>query len=154
MELVVGAISSMDSDWIRMDKASNQKWKGKLMNQVILIGTLARTPEIKHVGQEKAVCNFTVITSRERNGQEWKQYAQCTAWNDTAEAMRHLAEGDRVFVEGELQRRSYEDKEGKKVWETKVVVWVVEPMGVVNPQHEMQEKYDPNPTISDEDIPF
>ena len=100
------------------------------MNDCKFIGTISRTPEIRHIGNEKTVANFSILTTKKRNGSEFKSYHKIQAWNALAGKCKHLCEGDRVFVQGELQTRSY-DKDGAKVWITEVNAWHVEALLVI-----------------------
>jgi single-strand DNA-binding protein len=98
------------------------------INQVLLKGAVSRTPDVKNLGNDKTVCNFSVMTTRKWNENEFKGYHKVVAWNAVADASKDLVEGDRVLVMGELQTRSY-DKDGTKVWVTEVNAKSVERMG-------------------------
>lgn len=96
------------------------------VNKVILIGNLGRDAETKFTPQGTAVTKFSVGTNRRWKDQqsgEWKEEANwtnVTLWK-AENLANYLTKGKQVYVEGRLQTRSYEDKDGKKVWATDVV---------------------------------
>ena len=96
------------------------------VNKVILIGHLGRDAETAYTASQVAVTKFSVATSRRWKDQqtgEWKEetnWSNVVLWRQEAVAP-YLTKGKQVYVEGRLQTRSYDDKEGKKVWTTEVV---------------------------------
>ena len=96
------------------------------VNKVILIGNLGRDAETKFTPQGTAVTRFSVGTNRRWKDQqsgEWKEEANwtnVTLWR-AENLANYLTKGKQVYVEGRLQTRSYDDKDGKKVWTTEVV---------------------------------
>lgn len=98
------------------------------LNRVQLIGNIVRDAELRFTPQNTGVCSFTVATNRRwtsSDGQEQEQaeFTRCTAWGKLAEnAGNLLKKGRRVYVEGRLQTRSWQDKEGKDQKSTEVVV--------------------------------
>jgi single-strand DNA-binding protein len=96
------------------------------VNKVILIGNLGRDAETKFIPSGAAATRFSVATSRRWKDQqsgEWKEEANWTnviLWRSENLA-NYLLKGTRVYVEGRLQTRSYDDKDGKKVYSTEVV---------------------------------
>jgi single-strand DNA-binding protein len=96
------------------------------VNKVILIGNLGRDAETKFTPGGTSVTKFSVGTNRRWKDQqsgEWKEEAN---WTDIvlwkAENLaNYLLKGKQLYVEGRLQTRSYEDKDGKKVYRTEVV---------------------------------
>src|ERR1700722_18569167 len=96
------------------------------VNKVILIGNLGRDAETKFTSGGTAVTKFSVATSRRWKDQqsgEWKEEANwtnVTLWK-AENLSTYLTKGKQVYVEGRLQTRSYEDKDGKKVYATDVV---------------------------------
>jgi single-strand DNA-binding protein len=96
------------------------------VNKVILVGNLGRDAETKFTPGGSSVTKFSVATSRRWKDQqsgEWKEeanWSNVTLWR--AENLApYLTKGKQVYVEGRLQTRSYEDKDGKKVYATDVV---------------------------------
>ena len=103
------------------------------MNQVILVGNLARDPEVRYTKTGKAVATFTVAVSRNQpmgqrdmNEKEPADFISVVAWSKLAEMCgNNLAKGSRVFVQGRLQVRSYETQDGQRRWVTEVVADLV-----------------------------
>jgi len=98
------------------------------LNKVQLIGNLTRDPELRYTGKGTAVATFTVATNR-----QWKtdsgdsrddaEFHRCVAWDKLAEICSQLlGKGKKVFVEGRLQTRKWEDKEGQTRYTTEIVV--------------------------------
>ena len=81
-------------------------------NTAEILGHLGQDPELRYTGSGKAVCNFPVATNQyDRDDPEWHN---CTAWGSLAEVCNeHLAKGERVFVEGSLRTRQWEDSDGR-----------------------------------------
>ncbi len=100
------------------------------VNRVILIGNLGRDAEKQFTASGKAVTRFSVATSRSFKSagtDEWKEETNWTnvvLWEQEKLA-DYLIKGQRVYVEGRLQTRSYDDREGRKVYTTEVVAQVV-----------------------------
>lgn len=96
------------------------------VNKVILIGHLGRDAETTYTPSGVARTRFSVATSRRWKDQqsgEWKEetdWSSVTLWRGENVAP-YLLKGKQVYVEGRLQTRSYDDKDGKKVWSTEVV---------------------------------
>lgn len=96
------------------------------MNSVQLLGNLARDPEVRYTKSGKAVATFTVAASNtyiDSNNETKEQtaFVNCVAWGKTGEAVGNLRKGNRCFVEGRLQTRSYENADGQKKYVTEVV---------------------------------
>ena len=98
-----------------------------MLNKVMLIGNLGRDPEVRSIPSGQQVATFTLATNRrwtDKAGQRQEQteWHQIVCWGKSAEiAAQYLTKGKQIFVEGRLQTRSYDDKDGKKVWTTEVV---------------------------------
>jgi single-strand DNA-binding protein len=96
------------------------------VNKVILIGHLGRDAETAYTASQVAVTKFSVATNRRWKDQatgEWKEetdWSRVVLWRGENVAP-YLTKGTQVYVEGRLQTRSYDDKDGKKVWATDVV---------------------------------
>lgn len=96
------------------------------MNTVQILGNLTRDPEVRYTKSGKAVATFTVAASNtyiDSNNETKEQTAfiNCVAWGGTGEAVGNLRKGNRCFVEGRLQTRSYENADGQKKYVTEVV---------------------------------
>ncbi len=99
----------------------------KSVNKVILIGNLGKDPELKHTSGGTAVATMTVATNerfKDKSG-EWQdrtEWHNVVLWQRLAEiAAEYLKKGRSVYVEGRLQTRSWEDKQGQKRYTTEIV---------------------------------
>lgn len=96
------------------------------VNKVILIGNLGRDAETKFTPSGTAVTRFAVATQRRWKDQatnEWKEetnWTNVTAWQKEKVA-NYLTKGKQVYIEGRIHTRSYDDKDGKKVYATEVI---------------------------------
>jgi len=96
------------------------------VNKVILIGHLGRDAETAYTASQVAVTKFSVATNRRWKDQQTGEWKEETNWTNVVlwrgeNVAPYLTKGKQVFVEGRLQTRSYDDKDGKKVWTTEVV---------------------------------
>jgi single-strand DNA-binding protein len=96
------------------------------VNKVILIGHLGRDAETKFTPSGAAATRFSVATSRRWKDQQTGDFKEETNWTNVvlwrAENLaNYLLKGKQVYVEGRLQTRSYDDKDGKKVYTTEVI---------------------------------
>lgn len=96
------------------------------MNSVQLMGNLARDPEVRYTQSGRAVATFTVaatntFTSSDGETKEQTAFINCVAWGKLGESIGNLRKGNRAFVEGRLQTRSYETADGQKRYVTEVV---------------------------------
>lgn len=97
------------------------------MNQVQLLGNLARDAELRFTQSGKAVATFTVaatntyVDSTTNETKEQTAFINCVAWGKTGEAVGNCKKGERLFVNGRIQTRSYEDSNGQKKYVTEVV---------------------------------
>ena len=97
------------------------------MNKVILMGRLAREPEVRYSqGAESfAIARYTLAVNRrfKRQGEPEADFINCVAFGKTGEfAEKYFKKGQMVSVVGRLQVRSWDDNEGKKRWSTDVIV--------------------------------
>ena len=103
------------------------------MNSVVLIGRLARDPELSYTpNNQTAVCKFTIAVDRpRRNGEDQgADFIRVTVWNRQAETCeRYLSKGRQVAVLGRIQTGSYKNREGVTVYTTDVVADRVEFLG-------------------------
>ena len=85
-----------------------------MLNSVVLIGRLTRDPELKYTTSGTAVCNFTLAVNRKFNKEE-TDFIDIVVWKGLAENFsNYLAKGRMAAVEGSLQIRNYETKDGQK----------------------------------------
>ena len=89
-----------------------------MLNKVILIGRLGKDPEVRYMPNGEAVCNFSVATSEkytDKNGQrqEVTEWHNVTMYRKLAEiAGQYLKKGSQVYLEGRIQSRKYQGKDG------------------------------------------
>ena len=109
------------------------------MNHVVLIGNLSKSPELRYTGTGKAVTTMTVAVSR-GFGKDEADFLPVVVWEKSAEnCANYLEKGSKVGVQGSMQTRSYEDKDGKKVYVTEVVARNVEFLSSKREQKQQRE---------------
>jgi single-strand DNA-binding protein len=96
------------------------------VNKVLLIGNLGRDAETKYTPSGAPVTRFSVATTRSWKDQQTNEWKEETNWTNVVlwrqeNLANYLTKGKQVYVEGRLQTRSYDDKDGKKVYSTEVV---------------------------------
>ena len=95
------------------------------MNRIILLGRLTKEPEVRYTNTGKVVASFTMAVDRPFTGQDGKREADfipVVIWGKPAETIgNYVQKGHRVLVEGRLQIRSYDGKDGQKRWVTEVI---------------------------------
>jgi len=100
------------------------------VNTVILIGNLARDPELRYTNNGKAVANLTVAVNRGFGKDNEADFIRVVVWEKQAEnCANYLAKGRKVAVQGRLQVSSYEAKDGSTRYNTDVVANLVEFLG-------------------------
>jgi single-strand DNA-binding protein len=136
------------------------------VNKVILIGNLGRDPELRYTKDGRAVANFTLATSerwRDKEGapQDRTEWHRIVVWDKQAEnCAQYLQKGRSVYVEGRLQTREWEDREGQKRQTTEIVALNVtflgnRPGGGRGPADTAPEAPAPSGPAGDgDDIPF
>lgn len=98
------------------------------LNKVMLIGRLGQNPELKQTNGGAQVVSFSIATSEKWKNkdtgapQEKTEWHRIVCWNKLAElAAEYLAKGSNVYIEGKLQTRQWEDKDGAKRYTTEIV---------------------------------
>lgn len=105
------------------------------VNKVILVGNLGRDPELRYTQQGTAVANFSLATSesftkKDGSRDERTEWHRIVVWGRSAEnCSQYLAKGRTVYIEGRLQTREWENKEGQKQRTTEVVAQTVQFLG-------------------------
>ena len=116
---------------------------GRSINKVILIGNLGQDPEVRHTGSGIPVATFSLATNelyKDQDGklQEKPQWHNIVAWRKTAEICGdYLKKGSRIYLEGKIQYRQYEDKAGVKRTITEIVadqIMMLDSKGSVSPE--------------------
>jgi single-strand DNA-binding protein len=136
---------------------------GGSVNKVILVGNLGADPEVRFTPGGQSVCNFRVATTetwKDKDGskKERTEWTRIVVWGKLAELCgEYLRKGRQCFVEGRLQTREYEDKEGRKAYSTEVVASNVVFLGGRGGASEAPAgSTDPAPPgpVGEDDIPF
>lgn len=141
-----------------------------MLNKVFLIGNLGQDPEIRHTSGGQPVVNLRMATSRrfkdkDGNWQEQTEWHSVVCFGFAAERVgQNGRKGSRIFVEGRLQTRSWEDREGKKQYRTEVVADVLRMLdakggggadeGSGFPGSQESPKGGDGGSFPDDDIPF
>jgi single-strand DNA-binding protein len=97
------------------------------MNKAILVGRLTKDPELKMTENTKReVCQFTIAVNRpytNDDGERKADFINCVVWDKLAENLsKYQKKGNQVAVEGRIQTRNYDDKDGKKIYVTEIFV--------------------------------
>ena len=98
------------------------------VNKVILVGNLGKDPELRYTNSGVAVATFSIATNESRkdpdgNLQERTQWHNIVAWRKLAEICgEYLKKGGKIYAEGRLQHRNYDDKNGVKRYVTEIVL--------------------------------
>lgn len=139
------------------------------INKVIIVGNLGGDPEVRYTPSGSAVANFNVATSeswKDKNTGEKKErteWHRIVVWGKLGELCgEYLSKGRQVYIEGRLQTRSYDDKDGVKRYMTEIIATDVQFLGSKEsgggrsgggaPPRESFGGQGPPP--SDDDIPF
>ena len=105
------------------------------VNKVILVGNLGADPDMRYTPSGQGVCELRVATSEswnDKNGQrqERTEWHRIVVWGKRAEVCsKYLAKGRQVFVEGRIQTRTYDDKDGNKRYITEIIANDVQFLG-------------------------
>jgi single-strand DNA-binding protein len=98
------------------------------INKVILIGNLGQDPEVKYMPNGNAVANITVATSESWKDKNTGKRVERTEWHRVIFFRRlaeivgeYLKKGSKVYIEGKLQTRKWQDKNGKDNWTTEII---------------------------------
>ena len=95
------------------------------MNKALLIGRLTRDPELRTTPTGRNVCQFSIAVSRNftnANGDREADFINCVVWDKQAENLvKYQKKGNQIAVDGRIQTRNYDDKDGKKVYVTEIL---------------------------------
>ncbi|TSA13696.1 MAG: single-stranded DNA-binding protein [Deltaproteobacteria bacterium] len=144
------------------------------VNKVILVGNLGADPEVRYTPGGLAVTNFRLATTENRTNKEG-QREQRTEWHRIVAYGRlaeicgeYLAKGKQIYIEGRLQTRSWDDKDGNKRWATEIIAGNMQMLGpagrqpgsgegtTTTPSADLTTDIGPElgPAGPDDDIPF
>lgn len=135
------------------------------VNKVILIGNLGRDPEVRYTQGGSAVATLNVATSdswTDQSGQKQERtdWHRVVIWRRLAEiAKEYLSKGSRVYIEGRIQTRSWDDRDGNKRYTTEIVANQMLMLGGRGAGDGISQEEPPAPPeepfeASNEDVPF
>lgn len=97
------------------------------VNKAILVGNLGKDPELRYTPSGTAVCTFSIATTdrfknKQGDQQERTEWHNIVVWAGLAEICgKYLTKGKQVYIEGRIQNRSYDDRDGNKRYITEIV---------------------------------
>ena len=138
-----------------------------MINRVVLVGRLTKDIELRFTQNEKAVGNFSLAVERkykDNEGNNPVDFIDCVSFGKNAETLSKYAhKGDLIGIEGSIQKREYDDKEGKKHYITEIMVDKItfistkkkknqeeNPYKDMSVKTEQQQQFE----ITDSDLPF
>ncbi len=94
-----------------------------MVNKVTLVGRLGRDPEVRYTASQVPVCTFSLATDwQNRNGEKQTEWHNIVAWRKLAEICgQYLNKGKLIYIEGRLQTRDWDDRDGNKRRTTEIV---------------------------------
>jgi single-strand DNA-binding protein len=135
------------------------------VNKVILVGRLGRDPEVRYTPSGTAVANFSIATSEQwtnKDGekQERTEWHKIVAWRRLGEICgEYLHKGSQIYIEGRLQTRDWEDRDGNKRYTTEVIAQTMQMLGSADKGGKAETTDERFPveepvTVPEDDIPF
>ena len=135
------------------------------VNKAILLGNLGGDPELRYTPSGSAVANFTLATREQWTGkdgekEERTEWHRIVAWGRLGEICgEYLHKGKQVYIEGRIQTRSWEDRDGNKRYTTEIVAQTMQMLGSPSKGGRAQSSDERFPgedpvSIPDDDIPF
>ena len=133
------------------------------MNQVVLVGRLTKKPEVRYNANNIAICRFNIAIDRPKakdKEESETDYPTCVCFNNVAvNLVKYQDKGSLLAISGRLQTGSYDDKDGKKVYTTEVMVKEIQFLSSKNSkcEHECGQQYEQqsgtqNDTQSDTEV--
>lgn len=106
------------------------------VNKVILIGNLGKDPELRYTPQQTPVASFSLATTERLPSKDGQQKQERTEWHNIVvfgkqaeTANQYLKKGRSVYIEGRIQTRSWDDKDGNKKYRTEIIANTVQFLG-------------------------
>lgn len=125
-----------------------------MINRAILLGRLTKDPELRYTSSGIAVTTFTLAIDRRSSNQQGERetdFIPIVAWRQLGElCANYLKKGQQAAVEGRIQVRNYDNKEGRKVYVTEIVADNVQFLGGVSGQASRNEYEVPAPAYGDQ----
>jgi len=129
------------------------------VNKVILIGRLGSDPELRYTPNGDAVANFRIATNRvwkdqKGNQQERTEWHRIVAWRKLAERCgEYLKKGSHVYIEGRLETRSWEDKNGNKRYVTEIITNQMQMLGAKGEVKATEQAPPPEEVFEEKKLP-
>jgi single-strand DNA-binding protein len=121
------------------------------VNKAILLGRLGKDPELRMTSSQTAVCNFSLATTERHKEGEKTEWHNVIAFGKTAENCgKYLVKGSQVHIEGKIQTRKWQDKEGKDRYTTEILANSVTFLSKLEASAAQGSLSD----LEDEDVPF
>ena len=140
------------------------------VNKVILVGNLGKDPELRYTPSGTAVCTFSLATTdrfknKQGEQQERTEWHNIVVWAGLAEICgKYLTKGKQIYIEGRIQNRSYDDRDGNKRYITEIVANEMQMLSRAGepadggrssrPMDEPSQGSQEPPFNPDDDIPF
>jgi len=135
------------------------------VNKVILVGNLGADPEVKFLGSGTQVANFRIATTENRVNRSGEkisltEWHRIVAFGKLAEICgKFLSKGKQVYIEGRIQTRTWEDKDGNRRYTTEIIAMQMQMLGTMGGPVEAsasEKEFDIDPVVpgSDDDVPF
>jgi single-strand DNA-binding protein len=135
------------------------------VNKVILVGNLGADPELRYTSSGTPVASFSVATREQwtnKDGEkgEKTEWHKIVAWARLGEICgEYLHKGKQVYIEGRLQTRSWEDRDGNKRYTTEIVAQTMQMLGPAGKEGRVESKSEAFPveepiSVPEDDIPF
>lgn len=105
------------------------------VNRVTLIGNLGKNPELRYIASGTAVCTFSLATTERRKDRDGDKTEETTwhnivTWSNLAEICgKYLQKGQQVYIEGRIQTRKYQDRDGNDRYITEIVANEMQMLG-------------------------
>jgi single-strand DNA-binding protein len=131
------------------------------VNKVIILGRLGQDPELSYTTGGVAACNFSIATSENWIDKATKQKQEKTEWHRikcfgalAETASKYLSKGRQAYIEGSLETRSWEDKQGNKKYTTEIKAKTIQFIGGQGEQKQGNKEQAPSNGFDASDIPF
>lgn len=130
------------------------------LNKVMIIGHLGKDPEMRYTPSGRAVTTFNVAVSRSWNSSDGErrsetEWFKVVSWGNLAEICnKYLTKGQQVYIEGRLQTRRWEDKEGNQRKSVEVVANEMTMLGERRDKNSSNSLEETPPDINEDEFPF
>lgn len=130
-----------------------------MVNKVILLGNVGSAVEVKPIGSDNSVANFSLATSevwyKDGKKEEKTEWHRIVAFGKLADICgKYLDKGSKIFVEGKIQTRQWEDKDGNKRYTTEIVIRELKMLSGNNKSEQKTHQQETAGHDMEEDVPF